>query len=140
MPELHRSGSRTRTLAALTLVALLLVPFSAREASGEEAPDVWTQVKKLYEKAKAAGDTVPSDVSEWVRQDLQNMNKWEYRIDTLQSPSDQLLAKNLNDLGTEAWECFHVDREGKSVTLFCKRRMKSYLQVIPVRDLFRIVY
>ncbi|MBI2840492.1 MAG: hypothetical protein HYX75_19405 [Acidobacteria bacterium] len=139
MPELHRSGGCSRSLAALILAAVLLVPLSTGSAGAEEAPDVWTQVKKLYEKAKAAGDTVPSDVSEWVRQDLQNMNKWEYRIETLQAPGDQLLAKKLNDLGTEAWECFHVEREGKSVTLFCKRRMKSYLQVIPVRDLFRFV-
>ena len=79
-----QSSKLKNPCAALVIVAMCL-PVSLmagqdRGSPSEEEGGIWTEVVRLYEKAKQAGEQVPKDVWEWVKQDLESMGDWEYRV------------------------------------------------------------
>jgi hypothetical protein len=112
------------------------------EAAGEAEADLslWEQVQKLYEAAKAAGEKVPRDIYEWVRQDLESGSRWEYKVLELESAAAAALEEGLNTEGAEGWECFWVQPAARGKTRFLmKRPGKSYLRQLPLGQLIRFV-
>ena len=100
---------------------------------------VLSRVEQLYESAIEAGETASSDAIEWAREDIQKIGDWEYRVVTLPALSDSALEEKLNELGSERWETFWVERTGSSLRLLLKRPARSYLKSIRVSDLARIL-
>ena len=109
------------------------------QAEKESSPGVWEEIQRLYEKAKKAGEKVPEDIMEWLRQDLKRIGTWEYRVVTLRSATAKGLEEKLNQLGSDRWESFAVLHDGRKVHLFFKRPVKSYLKAIPVTDLWKLI-
>ena len=104
---------------------------TSRAASEEPSSGggTWAEVKEAYEKAKlktlAMGEAVPDKIPDWVKEDLENVGDWEYRV--VETPRDELQA-TLNELGAERWECFSVETHGKKSQLVFKRRKRSRLR------------
>ena len=130
-----------RTTRRTLLAACLLFSISVSVAAEEEKPpedDLWTQAQALYEKAKAAGETVPDDIAEWVKADLGRIGVWEYKVAMLPSEPTALDVE-LNRLGAERWDCFWMERSENKLQVTCKRPAKSYLGSIKLLDLFNLV-
>ena len=81
-------------------------PPAEAAAEGDDS-DLWSEVQALYEKAKAAGEQVPGTTMEWIREDLDRIGDWEYRVISLAGSAEQT-EQQLNELGHERWECFWV--------------------------------
>jgi hypothetical protein len=97
------------------------------------------KIQELYETARNAGDDVPSDAYEWAKSDLQRIGDWEYRIVRLDAASDVAVLERLNELGAERWEVFWLERDGDRLRVFLKRHSRSYLRLLPLSDLGRLV-
>lgn len=134
-------GVLTRALA-LVLIAVMAQAgaVTAQEDPPAEEPSeaafeepsgggTWAEVKEAYEKArrkaKAMGETVPDKIPDWVKEDLENVGDWEYRV--VEASRGELQA-TLNELGAERWECFSVESHGKKSQLVFKRRKRSRLR------------
>jgi hypothetical protein len=133
---------------AATLLALSLIPAAlpaAEEVQLEKEPaaeerSFWEKVETLYEKAKEAGEEVPSSVYQWAKEDLQAIGDVEYRIFTIPGgSSDEKLTETMNELGRERWDCFWVEPRGGGHRLWLKRGTRSYLKAIPYSDLMKMV-
>ena len=110
------------------------------EGKPSRATQAWKEIEKLYEKAKEAGDTTPGDVVDWAKRDIQRIGDWEYRVVTVATAGDDVFEKRFNELGRDRWEIFWVERfqEG-NLRLFLKRPARSYLKLIPLSDLSKLV-
>jgi hypothetical protein len=129
-------------------VATLLMIAGCSGSGGENAPGsaavegdpgLWDEVERLYEQARATGEQVPGDVYDWLKEDLNHIGDWEYRVIAVSDLAETELETTMNELGLERWECFAVVRESDAVHLFFKRPVKSYLRHIPVTDLWKLV-
>jgi hypothetical protein len=107
-------------------------------AAGADDSGPWAEVERLYEQAREAGETVSADAYEWLKEDLDHIGDWEYRL-IVADPVEIELERTMNKLGVERWECFAVVPEGSSLRLFFKRPVKSYLKHIPISDLWKLV-
>lgn len=105
----------------------------------EAEPGVWDQIRALYEQAKQAGEDVPADVYDWFKQDLSSIGDWEYRVVVVAASEASELEGRMNALGAERWECFAATYDAKRHHLFFRRKVRSYLGSIPVKDLWKLV-
>lgn len=56
----------------------------------------------------------------------------EYKVyDFTKNSAELNLSEELNKLGKERWDCFHVIDLGEKIQFFCKRTPQSYLRYIP---------
>lgn len=114
---------------------------AGEKASGPEPESkqgIREEIRELYEKARERGERVPGDLAEWIKQEVQKIGAWEYKIVVLQGREDARIEEELNDLGQSRWECYWVERDGRRIRLFLKRPPKSYLRRIPVRELLKL--
>lgn len=70
------------------------------------------------------------------KEEVEKLFRWEYKV--IESPGSLTtpeLERTLGELGSDGWECFHIDRLSPDQTrVTCKRRPKSaisYLKYIP---------
>ena len=128
-----------RTAAGL----LLLAPLGACDGPRGESPpvtaeDIQSTIQELYDRAVDAGEDVPADAYDWAREDLERIGDWEYQV--LRLPDDDAtLGERLNELGGERWEAWWLEREGGRVRVFLKRPARSYLRMLPLSELSRLV-
>ncbi len=97
------------------------------------------EVKDLYEKAKEAGEEVPADLYEWIREDIGRINTWEYTILAVDPNTRGDLKEGLEKLGKDRWECFDSFNSGTEIVLIFKRPARSYLRHLPLKDLLRVL-
>jgi hypothetical protein len=110
---------------------------------GGDAPlapmDLRERIQELYETAREAGDDVPSDAYEWAKSDIEKIGDWEYQIVRLDAESDAAILERLDALGSERWEAFWLERQGTELRVFLKRPARSYLRLLPISELSRLV-
>ena len=126
------------------LCLLLLTPLAAAQeeepaADAVEESGVWAEVRRLYDEAKKAGERVPKDIYEWVRQDLQRSGDWEYRVVDVDAGVPEGIEETLNELGAERWECFWVGVAGGKSRFVLKRPARTYLQRVALTDLLKLI-
>ena len=97
------------------------------------------EIRRLYERAKEAGEKVPADVYAWIRQDLQRVNNWEYHVAVYNPADSEAIAARMNELGAQRWECVGLSSRGDELVFVFKRRARSYLRHIPVRELLYLL-
>ena len=120
----------------LLVLFLLGSPALAEEPPGEDK-GIWSQVVKLYEQAKDAGETAADDVYEWAREDLEAIGDWEYKVEYFSNPTRIALEKKLNELGTERWEVVWIDRQGANLIVTMKRPSRTWLNKLPLGQLIK---
>jgi len=121
-------------VASVTLIAGQETPTEEPSESG-----VWNEVVRLYESAKAKGEQVPKDVYEWARQDLQRHGTWDYRLVEVSESPSATIQTTLNELGAERWECIWIEPRGKTLRLFLKRPVRSYLRNLPLSQVLKLL-
>jgi hypothetical protein len=147
------------TRAAVVAVCLLAAPASVSAQESESKPKgYWERAKeafeqldrtrtlddvqRLYQQAKAAGETVSGNVLDWAREDLGRIGQWEYRVVALEGKPAEIEAR-LNEHGRERWECVTLSREKGKWTAVLKRpvesRLRHYFGYVSASDILRLV-
>lgn len=128
------------------LVLAILGGFLACGGSSDDAADTpekesgaWQEVLRLYEKTRQTGEAVPADAYEWMKQDLERVGDWEYRVLVVDSAAEAEIEERLNELGRDRWECFAALREAGSLHLLFKRPVESCVGMIPHNDLLKLL-
>ena len=106
----------------------------ANESTGSAVDGSLDWANQTFKSLKDQGLTTASSTGEWLSEDWQNMESWQYKVLPASSvPAEELEAK-LNELGKEGWECFSVDDQ----KLIFKRAPESYLKRLPFKDILRL--
>ena len=92
-----------------------------------------------FGKLKEKGMTTASNPSEWLKEDIRNMNALKYKIVKVSLDDLEALEDQLNKMGQLKWDCFHVAEKGDETILFFKKEKRSILKNIPVRDMMKLV-
>ncbi len=107
----------------------------ATTASGESANDALTWANDTFDSLKESGLTSAENTSQWLSQDWKNMQSWEYKTVVLEMTEGESADDQLNQMGAQGWECFHVD----SGTFYFKKPADSYLRSLPFRDVIKLI-
>lgn len=147
-----------RCIPSVLLCALLSTPCAAQEAPAAREKGYWERAKeafdqldrkraveeaqRLYQQAKAAGETGTADLLEWAREDLGRAGRWEYKVVELDGdPGD--LESRLNEHGRDRWECLSLSREKKKWVAVLKRplgsRLQKYFGYLGANDILRLL-
>jgi hypothetical protein len=119
---------------------------SLLEQAAQSVPsttETWSQIQRLYEKARNESATATQNAYEWTREDLGRIGTWEYRIHSATTDDLAFLELELNRLGAERWECFHAEpsaQEGQApkMLFFLKRPARSFLKHLPLPSLWNL--
>ena len=101
--------------------------------------ETWKTVRALYDRAREAGDDVPSNVVEWARQDVRQIGKWDYKILEITSEDPVEIEARLREAGVDRWECYWVEVTPAGKRFYLKKAGRSYLRTIPLGDLLKLV-
>lgn len=83
--------------------------------------------RSIRERISPLGNEVKRSASE----ELEKLFAVEYKVvEYDQTVSHQEFENQLNLLGKERWDCFHVESLDDTIRVWCKRRPRSYLQHI----------
>jgi len=107
----------------------------AATASSESAGDAMGWANDTFESLKESGLTNAENTSQWLSQDWKNMQSWEYKTIVLKATGEGSADDQLNQMGAQGWECFHVD----SRTFYFKKPADSYLRHLPFRDVIKLI-
>ena len=106
----------------------------AATASGDSAGDAIGWANDTFESLRNSGLTNAENTSQWLKQDWKNMQSWQYKTLSL-NDAEGSADDQLNRLGAQGWECFHVD----SRTFYFKKPADSYLRQLPLRDVMKLI-
>ncbi|MEK0338576.1 MAG: hypothetical protein QQN41_14200, partial [Nitrosopumilus sp.] len=100
-----------------------------------QEPSYWDKIKKKFEDLESENKELREIAKEWIKEDIEKIGDWEYKVVNLEYESIDELENKLNELGNERWECFWVEKKEEVVVFILKRPKTSYLQKIPKGDL-----
>lgn len=119
-------------------LVLTLAAGSAATQEPQSQEGLWNQLRQLHEKARQSGASVPGNLSDWVKEDLERAGSWEYRVTTV-AAGDAGLEQALNALGRERWEVVWVQPQAQDLRVLLKRPARTYLQSVPMTDLLKLL-
>jgi hypothetical protein len=99
----------------------------------------WMLVHDLYKRAKESGEGVPADINDWVKQDIQKIGAWDYKIVTVDTNDPNAITEKLNALGRDRWECYWLENTETGKRCYLKKSARSYLRLIPAGDLLKLI-
>ena len=115
----------------------------AGDATGQTTDDTMKWVNEMYKSLSDRGMTTAKDAGDWVAEDWNSMNAWEYkvvRVDNKQiEDNPNLLTEKLNESGKNRWDCFHVSDGAAGTTFYMKRQKKSFLKNVPLKDMMKLI-
>jgi len=109
----------------------------AEELSGSGGAQKWAM--ESFDALKQKGLTTANNASGWLSEDFKNMSAWEYKVKHIDVSNGDAAESALNKMGSEQWECFHVQGTGSRLTFFFKKEKRSYLRSLPTSELMRLV-
>ena len=89
---------------------------------------------ETFKSLKGQGLTTASSTGQWLSEDWQNMESWEYKVLASNSLTAEDLETKLNELGKQGWECFSIDDQ----RMIFKKASESYLRRLPFKDILRL--
>lgn len=96
-------------------------------------------LKGLYKKAVESGSTTAKSTKDWVEEDIGRIGAWVYTSRTVSTEEDaQATVAMLNEMGRGKWECFWVEKQDATTTLYFKKSPRSYISNIPFKDLVKM--
>lgn len=111
----------------------------AGDATGQTADDTMKWANEMYKSLSERGMTTTTNVKDWISEDWNNINAWEYQVVSVQTEDPAALQKKLNESGSQRWDCFHVSSSGAKTTFFMKRQKKSYMKSLPLKDMLKLI-
>ena len=120
-----------KILCLCVFVPLLLVGCEA-SIDQKKLDELGRDVQDTISKAtKKIGELTPSsdDVTNLTTEEVAKLFNFEYRVIDLEAslPNSEIELQ-LSRLGLDRWECFHIEKNGPSLRVFCKRRPKTFLR------------
>ena len=94
-------------------------------------------ISQAYNSAKSQGQTAAGNARDWLLDDLNSNNRWEYKVIVAAESDTTKLEIELNELGRQGWQCFHVQPDGTALRLFFQRHPSSLSSNIPMSDLLK---
>jgi len=117
----HTSKQSTPCAKTDTVTGLLETLQAHLGITGGEARDA------LHDKGQS--------LQERTQEEVEKLFRWEYRVADLPvNPSAKELEDSLNNLGSDGWECFHLEVATNHLRALCKRRPRgalAYLTLVP---------
>ena len=107
---------------------------AAADSTGSAAQGTVDWANDTFQYLKEQGMTSASSTSEWLANDWNNMESWEYKIVPIRELNNEELEQTLNERGKEGWECFSIN----DTRMILKRQKESYLRRLPFRDLIKL--
>ena len=112
----------------------------AQEATADSTLSSMAQtLSQAYESAKSKGQTATTSARDWILNDINSTNRWEYRVVPISDMEPTQLESRLNELGRDGWQCFHVQANGPMATFFMQRHPSSISRNIPMSDLLKVL-
>ncbi len=112
----------------------------AQEATADSTLSSMVQtISQAYESAKSKGQTATTSARDWILNDINSTNRWEYRVIPITDMEPTQLESRLNELGRDGWQCFHVQANGSTATFFMQRHPSSISRNIPMSDLLKVL-
>ncbi|MGB0578866.1 MAG: hypothetical protein ACPGVU_04105 [Limisphaerales bacterium] len=119
---------------------------ATKEKTEESEESYYEQLKKLIDdltdSGKEATDKskqMSEEAKQWVKDDFGKIGDWEYKQIVIHLNELPSMAKRLNELGKDRWDCFWVHQQGQDIHLLCKRPAISYLQKIGRVDIMKLI-
>lgn len=108
--------------------------------SGSPESDYWKQFHEHYDKLSQEGRNKAEQAIEWMRQDIGNIGRWEYKIERIQAAEDSVVEQTLNAMGLERWQCYQViEDDNGNLRLFLKRPKQSMVRAFPFKDTLNLL-
>lgn len=67
--------------------------------------------------------------------EFKKLQQVEYHVVSLDGEQPEQIERQLNELGKERWDCFHISQQSKlsgvAIVAFCKRRPDTPLSYVP---------
>ena len=113
----------------------------AAESGSNTAEDTMEWAGEMFKSLKDQGLTTANSTKEWVQSDWNRMGAWEYKVVQLSDSPAEKIEKELNGLGDDRWECFHVSKleENGPIMMYFKKPAKSYLKHVPLKDMMKLI-
>lgn len=108
-------------------------------ATSQSADDAMKWANATYQSLKGNGVTTADNVTDWISEDWNNINAWEYQVISVESTQAATLQEKLNEVGKQRWECFHVSNGDAATTFYMKRQRKSYMKSLPLKDMLKLI-
>ena len=111
---------------------LLLTSCAPDETQQERLEELLGEATETLNDLTRHGNEIGSDLGNQASGEVEKLFIFEYKVfDLKKEESTQSIEEELNRLGKERWQCFHVEPLEKDFRFFCKRRPKTYLRYIP---------
>jgi hypothetical protein len=112
----------------------------AGDATGQTTDDTMNWVNEMYKSLSDRGLTSAKSAGDWVAEDWNSMNAWEYKVVRMgDEQTPEILAEKLNESGKNRWDCFHVSETTSGTTFYMKRQKKSFLKNVPLKDMMKLI-
>jgi hypothetical protein len=103
-----------KIMITLMLSLILTINFSFAEEENEET-SYWETIKNKFEELKSDNLEKSEKAKNWIEEDIQKIGDWEYKVIKMGSSSIEKIEEDLNELGTDRWECFWVEKKKKEM-------------------------
>ena len=127
-----------KIMITLMLSLFLTSSFSFAEEEKEE-PSYWETIKGKLEELKSDNLEKSEKAKNWIEEDIQRIGDWEYKVIKMRSSNIEEIEETLNELGTDRWECFWVQKREEEIVFYFKKPQISYLQKIPKGELLKMI-
>jgi hypothetical protein len=139
-PEEDTLTSRYEELKALALEQIGWSDEGEEQDSGEDSLDSKLEViKEYYEDSKETTAEMSKEAYEWLKQDISRIGGWDYEVLSLSNQSDEDLKNTLATLGAENWNLVSAVADGGRIVFILKRPQKSYVNVLPAKDVLKLM-
>lgn len=106
----------------------------ATDTTGNAVEGSLDWANQTFKTLKDQGLTTASSTGQWLSEDWQNMESWQYKVLATSSVPAEQLEDKLNELGKQGWECFSIDDQ----RMIFKKASESYLRRLPFKDILRL--
>ena len=122
-------GLNTLILTVVLMIIVIGCESNQNHHSSEPAglvDSLGEQISGLTESL----DTQTKEIRSSATQRAKDLFKIEYQLLTFPNETNSTeIQGELASLGTERWNCFHVDRTSEQITVYCKRLPWDYLRL-----------
>jgi len=113
------------------------------DATEQTTDDAMAWATEMYKSLSKQGMTQTGNVKDWISEDWNNINAWEYKVVTVDkkqvADNPAILQETLNEVGKQRWDCFHVSDGSTGTTFYMKRQKKSYMKSLPLKDMLKLI-
>ena len=121
-------------MRVMVIVFIIFASLMLCACEAKETQDLSNQLDKVIEQTKEAVEKLApkgTEITKFGADEIEKLFTYEYKVvDIKAHASIAEIQAELDLLGMERWEVFHVVNMPNASRLYCKRRPKSYLRYV----------